>query len=189
MQESDHSDKSYGLLCDRNTMVASLCASSSSPYTRRGRSWPHPNGDFAMAETYDTQALPPSTPSASLISTTLLIYALYGIAAIAGLVSSGFPLIAPFFGVLGIVAIIIAYVKRSETAGTWLASHYRWLIRTFWFSMLWALLGWLVLITLGLILIGIPIAFGIWIAATVWVIYRVVRGYILFKESKAIPGM
>ena len=55
--------------------------------------------------------------------------------------------------------------------------------------MLWALLGWLVLIILGLILIGIPIAFGIWIAATVWVIYRVVRGYMLFKESKAIPGM
>jgi uncharacterized membrane protein len=150
-------------------------------YAARSLTAASDDGDFAMAETYDTQALPPSTPSASLISTTLLIYALYGIAAIAGL--------APFFGVLGIVAIIIAYVKRSETAGTWLASHYRWLIRTFWFSMLWALLGWLVLIILGLILIGIPIAFGIWIAATVWVIYRVVRGYILFKESKAIPGM
>ena len=74
---------------------------------------------------------------------------LYGIAAVLGLVSSGFPLIAPFFGVLGIVAIIIAYVRRGETAGTWLASHYRWLIRTFWFSMLWAALGWLVLVTLG----------------------------------------
>jgi uncharacterized membrane protein len=146
-------------------------------------------GESAMADTYDTQALPPSTPSASLISTTLLIYVLYGIAAVLGLVSSGFPLIAPFFGVLGIVAIIIAYVRRSETAGTWLASHYRWLIRTFWFSMLWALLGWLALITLGLILIGIPIAFGIWIAATIWVIYRLVRGYVLFKDSKPIPGM
>jgi uncharacterized membrane protein len=142
-----------------------------------------------MADNYDTQALPPSAPSASLISTTLLIYALYGIAAVFGLVSSGFPLIAPFFGVLGIVAVIIAYVRRSETAGTWLASHYRWLIRTFWFSMLWAVVGAMVLVTLGLILIGIPIAFGIWIAATIWVIYRLVRGYVLFKDSQAIPGM
>jgi uncharacterized membrane protein len=142
-----------------------------------------------MADTYDAQAGPPTAPSVSLISTTLLIYALYGFAAVAGLVSSGFPLIAPFFGVLGVVAVIIAYVKRGETAGTWLASHYRWLIRTFWFSMLWAVVGMLVLVTLGLILIGIPIAFGIWIAATIWVIYRLVRGYILFKESKAIPGM
>jgi len=136
----------------------------------------------------DTPA-PPAVPSASLISTTLVVYALFGVAALAGLVSSGFPLIAPFFGVLGIVAVIIAYVRRSEAAGTWLASHYRWLIRTFWFSLLWAMVGGLILITLGLILIGIPIAFGIWIAATIWVIYRLVRGYVLFKDSKAIPGM
>ena len=142
-----------------------------------------------MAETYESQALPAAAPSASLISTTLLVYALYGIAAVFGLVSSGFPLIAPFFGVLGIVAVIIAYVRRAEAAGTWLASHYRWLIRTFWFSLLWAVVGGLVLVTLGLILIGIPIAFGIWIAATIWVIYRLVRGYALFKDSKAIPGM
>jgi uncharacterized membrane protein len=142
-----------------------------------------------MAETYESQALPPAAPSASLISTTLLVYLLYGIAAVFGLVSSGFPLIAPFFGVLGIVAVIIAYVRRAEAAGTWLASHYRWLIRTFWFSLLWAVVGGLVLVTLGLILIGIPIAFAIWIAATIWVIYRLVRGYILFKDSKAIPGM
>jgi uncharacterized membrane protein len=143
-----------------------------------------------MAETYDSQALPPpGAPSASLISTTLVVYALYGVAAVFGLVSSGFPLIAPFFGVLGLIAVIIAYVKRGEAASTWLASHYRWLIRTFWFSMLWATLGWLVLLTLGLILIGIPIAFGIWIAASVWVIYRIVRGYMLFKDSKPIPGM
>ena len=142
-----------------------------------------------MAETYESQALPAAAPSASLISTTVLVYALYGIAAVFGLMSSGFPLIAPFFGVLGIVAVIIAYVRRGEAAGTWLASHYRWLIRTFWFSLLWAVVGGLVLVTLGLILIGIPIAFGIWIAATIWVIYRLVRGYALFKDSKAIPGM
>jgi uncharacterized membrane protein len=142
-----------------------------------------------MADVYDIQAAAPIAPTASLMSTTLLIYALYGTAAVFGLVSSGFPLIAPFFGVLGMVSVIIAYVNRGEAAGTWLASHYRWLIRTFWFSMLWAVIGMIVLVTLGLILIGIPIAFGIWIAATIWVIYRLVRGYTLFKQSKPIPGM
>jgi len=142
-----------------------------------------------MADVYDIQAAAPIAPTASLMSTTLLIYALYGTAAVFGLVSSGFPLIAPFFGFLGMVSVIIAYVNRGEAAGTWLASHYRWLIRTFWFSMLWAVIGMIVLVTLGLILIGIPIAFGIWIAATIWVIYRLVRGYTLFKQSKPIPGM
>jgi uncharacterized membrane protein len=128
-------------------------------------------------------------PSQSLISTTLLVYALFGVAAVAGLVSSGFPLVAPLVGLVGIIGLILAYVKRGDAAGTWLQSHYRWLIRTFWFSLLWGLLGGLVLVTLGLILIGIPIAFCIWIAATIWVMYRLIRGYVLFNDSKPVPGM
>ena len=142
-----------------------------------------------MATTYDSQPVLVAAPSASLISTTLVIYALYGVAAVAGLISSGFPLIAPFFGVLGIIALIVAYARRGEAAGTWLASHYRWLIRTYWFSLLWACVGMLVMVTLGLILIGIPIAYGIWIAATIWVVYRLLRGYGLFKDGRPIPGM
>jgi len=128
-------------------------------------------------------------PSASLVSTTLLVYALFGVAAVVGLASSGFPLVAPLMGLVGIVALILAYVKRGDAAGTWLASHYRWLIRTFWFSFLWGMVGGLVLVTLGLILIGIPIAFGIWIATTIWVIYRLLRGYVRFNDGKPIPGM
>src|SRR4029077_17137236 len=126
----------------------------------------------------------PGVPSASLVSTTLLVYALFGVAAVVGLASSGFPLVAPLMGLVGIIGLILAYVRRADTAGTWLESHYRWLIRTFWFSFLWGMLGGLVLVTLGLILIGIPIAFAIWIAATIWVLYRLIKGYLLFNESK-----
>ncbi|MGH8714475.1 MAG: DUF4870 family protein [Casimicrobiaceae bacterium] len=134
-------------------------------------------------------AVDSSVPSQSLISTTLIVYALFGVAAVAGLVSSGFPLIAPLMGLIGIIGLILAYVKRGDAAGTWLQSHYRWLIRTFWFSLLWGIVGGLVLVILGLILIGIPIAIGIWIAATIWVLYRLIRGYVLFKDSKPVPGM
>jgi len=80
-------------------------------------------------------------------------------------------------------------VKRDDAHGTWVASHLRWLIRTFWFSLLWGVIGGIVLLVLGIVLIGIPIAFGIWAAASIWVIYRVVRGYMLFKDEKPIPGM
>ena len=45
------------------------------------------------------------------------------------------------------------------------------------------------LIVLGIVLIGIPIALLIWFVASIWVIYRVVRGYLLFKDSQPIPGM
>lgn len=130
-----------------------------------------------------------SSPSTAPVSAGVLAYALYGIAAIAALVSSGLPLIAPLFGILGIIGVIVCYVKRDEAAGTWVASHFTWLIRTFWWSLLWAILGWMVMLTLGLILIGIPIALGIWFVAGIWLIYRVVKGYLVFKDSRAIPGV
>jgi len=132
---------------------------------------------------------PPAAPSASLISTTLVVYALFGVAAVVGLVSSGFPLIAPLCGIVGIIAIILAYVKRGEAAGTWLASHYRWLIRTFWFSLLWGLVGALIFALLAIILIGLVIGYLIWVATTIWVLYRLIRGYVLFKDSQPVPGM
>ena len=123
------------------------------------------------------------------VTATLLAYALFGVGALAGLVSSGFPAIAPLMGIIGIAGVIVAYVKRDDASGTWVASHLRWLIRTFWYSMLWAVIGWIVLLVLGLILIGIPLAMLIWGAASIWVLYRVIRGYLLFNESRPVPGM
>ncbi len=134
---------------------------------------------------------PQSTSGTSGVPVTagVLAYALYGIAAIAALASSGLPLIAPLFGILGIVGVIVCYVKRDEAAGTWVASHLTWLIRTFWWSLLWAALGWLVLLVLGIILIGIPIAIAIWFVAGIWFLYRIIRGYLFFKDSRPIPGI
>jgi uncharacterized membrane protein len=72
-----------------------------------------------MAELLESQV---SAPSPSLISTTLLVYALFGVADVVALASSGFPLIAPLMGLIGIIALIFAYVKRGDAQGTWLAS-------------------------------------------------------------------
>jgi len=129
------------------------------------------------------------TSSQPPISATLLAYALFAVGAFAGLVSSGFPAIAPLMGIIGIAGVIVAYVKRDDARGTWLASHLRWLIRTFWYSLLWGVIGWIVLLVLGLILIGIPLAILIWGAASIWVLYRVIRGYLLFNDSKPVPDM
>lgn len=123
------------------------------------------------------------------ITAALIVYVLFAVAAVMALMAHGFPLIAPLFGIVGIVAVIVAYVKRADAQGTWVASHLHWLIRTFWWSLLWAVLGGLILVTLGLILIGIPIAFAVWIADTLWVFYRLIRGVLLFKESRPVPGM
>ena len=133
----------------------------------------------------------PSAQTARPLPTgaALVVYALFAIAALIGVASHGFPLFAPLFGLIGLIAIVVAYARRGEAAGTWLASHFRCLIRTFWWSLLWALIGGLVLVTLGLVLLGIPIAIAIWAVDTIWVIYRVIRGYLLFHSSQPVPGM
>ncbi len=123
------------------------------------------------------------------VSAALLAYALFGAAAVVALVSSGFPAAAPLMGLVGIAGLIVAYVKRGDAQGTWIASHFTWLIRTFWYSLLWGAVGAVVLLLLGIILIGIPIALLIWAVASIWVIYRVIRGYLLFKDSRPIPGL
>ena len=142
--------------------------------------FPAPNASGSNAG-----AVAPTPPA----SGGLLAYALFATAAVVALLSHGFPFAAPLMGIIGIAGLIVAYVKRDEAQGTWVASHLRWLIRTFWFSMLWAVIGWIVLFTLGLILISIPIAILIWAVAAIWVIYRVVRGYLEFSKSQPIPGM
>lgn len=81
-----------------------------------------------------------------------------------------------FTGITAIVGIIINYVKKDEVAGTWLESHFRWQIRTFWFSLLWAVIGWLTL----LILVGFVILF----ANFCWLIYRIVKGWLNLNDNK-----
>jgi uncharacterized membrane protein len=74
-----------------------------------------------------------------------------------------------------IIAVILNYVKRSDVRGTWLDSHFRWQLRTFWFGLLWAALCVIftvVTLGIGLLIVWIPIVF-----LTIWFMYRVVRGW------------
>lgn len=123
------------------------------------------------------------------VNAATLVYVLFAIAVLGTLLSSGLVVFAPLVGIAGIAGVIVAYVKRGEAQGTWVASHFTWLIRTFWWSLLWDVIGVLILFTLGLILVGIPIAIAIFVATSIWGIYRLVRGFLLFKDSQAAPGM
>lgn len=118
-----------------------------------------------------------------------LAYVLFAVAVASALVSHGLIVFAPLVGIAGIIGIIVAYVKRGDVQGTWVASHFTWLIRTFWWSLLWGVIGALILVTLGLVLIGIPIAIAIFFATSIWGIYRLVRGFLLFKDSQPVPGI
>ena len=132
-----------------------------------------------------------SAPGNPPVSAALLAYALFGVGAVAALISAGGIVVgAPLMGVLGIIGVIICYVKRDDAQGTWVASHLRWLIRTFWYSLLWGTVGGIVFVLLFIVfLLGPVLAIAIWAVASLWVLYRVIRGYLLFSQSKGIPGM
>jgi uncharacterized membrane protein len=135
---------------------------------------------------YPAEVQQTPNPSATApVSAILAVYVLFGIAAVVGIAGHGLFIGAPLLTLLGLVAVIIAYVKRDDARGTWTASHVTWLIRTFWWSFLWNVIGWIVAVTV----IGIPVAWVIWVATTIWVIYRLVRGYLYFKDSQPIPDV
>lgn len=81
-----------------------------------------------------------------------------------------------FTGITAIVGIIINYVKREDAAGTWLESHFRWQIRTFWFGLLWA--------AIGAITVFIAIGFAVLFANFCWIIYRIVKGWLNLNDNK-----
>src|SRR5881409_2209791 len=95
-------------------------------------------------------------PREGLITLAHVIYALHAFSALTGLASSVLVVTTFVTGWPSIIAVILNYAKRSEVRGTWLDSHFRWQIRTFWFGLLWVTLCLLfVVATLG---IGILIA-------------------------------
>jgi uncharacterized membrane protein len=85
-----------------------------------------------------------------------------------------------FVGISWIVAVVVDYVKKEDAAGTWLESHVRWQIRTFWFGLLWAVIG----APLCLVLVGWAVLF----ADGVWLIYRIVKGWLYLTEKRPMPA-
>ncbi len=118
----------------------------------------------------------------SLVNWTTLIYALHAGSLLMGILGTATVIGAFLTGWPSIIGVILNYVKKSEAQGTWLESHFRWQIRTFWFGVLWAGLCVLfVIFTLG---IGLLIVWLPAIAITIWVIYRVVRGWIRLRDEQ-----
>lgn len=85
-----------------------------------------------------------------------------------------------FAGISAIVALVIANIKRDDARNTWLDSHFRWQIRTFWWGLLWGVIGGV----LSLVVIGFAVLF----ADAVWIIYRVAKGWLDLNDNKPMPA-
>ena len=114
----------------------------------------------------------------SLVQLTHFIYGLHAIAVFVGIPSAATVAGGFVFGLPSLVAVFLNYLKRGDVNGTWLESHFRWQIRTFWFSLLWGLLG--------VILLPVIVGWFILVANIVWIIYRIVKGWLHLNDGKAM---
>ena len=121
-------------------------------------------------------------PRESLIKLTHVIYALHAFSLVTGIVGAATVVGAFLTGWPSMIAVILNYVERSEVRGTWLESHFRWQIRTFWFGLLWVTLcGLFIVATLG---IGLLIAWLPLSLVGLWLIYRIVRGWLRLMDHR-----
>jgi uncharacterized membrane protein len=120
----------------------------------------------------------------SLVTYTHVIYGLHALAVLIGL-STVHTIVGSFVGSFpSIVAVIMNYARRSATRGTYLESHFRWQIRTFWFALLWAIVIVLLSLPLMVILIGFGTAIIGLAILGLWIAYRVIRGWLALKDQR-----
>jgi len=128
-----------------------------------------------------------TAPAPALVTTTNVVYALHAVSLIIGAFGAATVIGSFLFGWPSIIAVIINYVKRSEVHGTYLESHFRWQIRTFWYALLWALLSAAISLVLAPVLIGFLTWPVLMFALGVWAVYRVARGWLALREGKSMP--
>ena len=128
-------------------------------------------------------------PDHSLISYTHIIYALHALSVVIALTSAATVIGSFIFGLPSIVAVVMNYMRRKDAVGTWIDSHFRWQIRTFWGA------AWSTLLV-GIISAPLVLALGLGIVTflvgialiSVWLIYRVIRGWLALRDGQPMPA-
>lgn len=128
-----------------------------------------------------------TAPRDSLVRLTHFVYGLHAISLVIGAFGAATVIGSFLLGWPSIVAVIINYIKRDEVAGTYLESHFRWQIRTFWFALLWIVIAALVTLPLLPLLIGFVTWPLLMFALGIWAIYRIARGWLALREGRAMP--
>ena len=119
-----------------------------------------------------------------LFNWTQAIYALHAFSLLTGILGAATLVSAFLTGWPSIIAVILNYAKRRDARGTWLESHFRWQIRTFWFGLLWVgICSLFVLVTfgIGIVIAWLPLAF-----VGLWFVYRIVRGWVALRDGREV---
>ena len=117
------------------------------------------------------------------ITLTHVMYGLHGFSALMGMLGPMLVVTAFLTGWPSIIAVIINYAKRGDVRGTWLDSHFGWQLRTFWYAVMWVVVAGILILTV----VGIPFAWVVLIGVGLWVLYRIIRGWIALAGRKPMP--
>lgn len=119
-------------------------------------------------------------PLPSALTVANVVYALHTLAIVIGLIGAA-TVVGSFIGsVPSIIAVILNYVKRGDARGSWAESHYRWQIRTFWYAVFWVIVAMVLVFTF----IGAPLGFILLGVLTLWLIYRIGRGWLRLHDRR-----
>lgn len=140
-----------------------------------------------MVENSNTSTtVPGQAADGSLLTYTHVIYALHTASVLMGLVTFWSIAGSFIFGIPSIVAVIMNYARQSDARGSFLDTHFRWQIRTFWFALLWLIVIWAVSLPLMIILVGIVTFYCGRVALGIWVIYRIARGWLALRDHRPV---
>ena len=120
----------------------------------------------------------------SLVSWTHLIYALHAFSLLTGIITTATVVGAFLTGWPSLIAVVLNYVRRNEVRGTWLESHFRWQLRTFWWAFGWMVLAFIVFGPLVLIFIGYPLLVLSTLAVGLWAAWRIGRGWMALRDGR-----
>jgi uncharacterized membrane protein len=128
-----------------------------------------------------------SEAQASLIRLTHILYALHAVGIAIGAFGAASVVGSFLFGWPSLIAVIINYVRRDDVRGTWLESHFRWQIRTFWIALAIAAAVLAIGLPTTLVLIGFGILTSGFFLLGIWTAYRIVRGWLRLSQREAMP--
>ena len=130
----------------------------------------------------ETTAPDTRRPSDSVVTTAHVVYGLHALSVLIGASSIATIVGAFVFGIPSIIAVIINYAMQSEARGTFVESHFRWQIRTFWFAALWSVVSILLFISI----VGIPFSWLLIVGVGLWVVYRIARGWVALANREPL---
>ena len=125
-----------------------------------------------------------ATIEPSLVTYTNVIYALHALSALMGILTATTVVGNFLFGLPSIIAVVMNYARASAVRGTYLESHFRWQIRTFWFALLLSVIVWSISLPLMIFVVGflsLPLGFAL---IAIWLIYRIARGWLALRDGR-----